>query len=171
MTIRHCSRIFLLFSLALLASPVFALESYMKVGDIKGASINAHHNEQIRLVSWAWNTSGGDRRAFRVVKVIDQASPLLAQALLEKTTRTIEIFDHTDPDVDVRTIKLEEARITNISVTVSAGGVTTETLDLNAERVTITYPRINPVTGEIIAGGCVFTADYEAGTATTSDGC
>lgn len=136
------------------AAPVPAdAAGYLKIGDIKGESVDDAHKGEIEILSWSWGeTQSGSAAAsgmptgkrqhkpLTITKRVDKASPLLQQAAT--SGKMIDKMDLTLPKEGGRaeeyvTYELERVYITSYQTGGSAGGdvVPTETISLNYEEI------------------------------------
>lgn len=73
-----------LICLSLLFTPQLvnaASTAYLKIGDIKGESQRADHEDEIDILSWSWGAESNRKAAciedIKLVKYVDRSSPLL----------------------------------------------------------------------------------------------
>lgn len=129
---------------------VRAASGYMKIGDIKGESQDAGHEDWIDVLSVDWNEADpagsanrvGGRREVVIVRHVDKASPQILQkiasgerlAAVDLVMPEARAADETNEEKPLLLIKLKKARITSYQVDA--------TDDHPMETITLTYEKI-----------------------------
>jgi type VI secretion system secreted protein Hcp len=147
--------------MALVAAPSEAnAAAYIKIGDIKGESMDRGHRGEIDVLSWSWGMSqsgqratagrGGNRNAPRsgsgvgdlsFTKHIDKASPKLQQYC--NSGEHIPVIVLTLPrgrSQEFMTYELKNVKVTSCTAG-SSGAVPTEDFSLNFEEIKVTYDK------------------------------
>jgi type VI protein secretion system component Hcp len=118
-----------------------AIDSFIKIGDIKGESNDKEYKDWIDVLSFSLESQAGNRAApaFHFVKQVDQASPALFVAACGGTTPTQALFVTRKASgaqgklggvSDFFKITMKEVFISSLTLSGDAGGVPTETLSL-----------------------------------------
>ena len=134
-----------------------ASDMYLKVGDVKGESVDAKHKDEIDIISWSWGISqsgtfhsgsggGSGRSKFQdisVTKYIDKASPVLMKKCCDGTQYDEAILTvrkaGTSP-LEYVIMKLNEVIITSVQTGGSGGeDRLTENVTLNFAKFTVDY--------------------------------
>lgn len=143
-----------------------AFDCFMKVKDIDGESTDDKHKKWIELHSFSFgctqyvgssaSTAGGraservDVSAVSVVKDLDKSSPKLFLKCCKGdhiSEITIELCRSTGAKQKYMEYKLEDVLVTSYNPS-GGGGVPTESLTLDAGKITLTYTATNAETGK-----------------------
>lgn len=134
-----------------------AVDMFIKIGDIKGESLDKTHAGSIDVLAWSWGASnsgtthmgggGGAGKAnfqdLSFTKYIDAASPLLLQAVSggkHYPTTKLTIRKAGDKPVEYLVIDLTEVLVTSYSTGGSGGeDRLTENVTLNFGHFTYSY--------------------------------
>src|SRR5579863_1543378 len=126
-----------------------AIDSFLKLGTLKGESVVKGFEDQIQLLSWGWGmtqsgtthtASGGgagkvDVSDLQVSKHVDAASPMLALACCKGThydSATLTMRKAGGTALEYVTITLTDLIVTSYSVSEGGGGdLLTDTFTLN----------------------------------------
>jgi type VI secretion system secreted protein Hcp len=126
-----------------------AIDSFLKLGTLKGESVVKGFEDQIQLLSWGWGmtqsgtthtASGGgagkvDVSDLQISKHVDAASPMLALACCKGThydTATLTMRKAGGTALEYVTITLTNLIVTSYSVSEGGGGdLLTDTFTLN----------------------------------------
>jgi type VI secretion system secreted protein Hcp len=126
-----------------------AIDSFLKLGTLKGESVVKGFEDQIQLLSWGWGmtqsgtthtASGGgagkvDVSDLQVSKHVDAASPMLALACCKGThydTATLTMRKAGGTALEYVTLTLTDLIVTSYSVSEGGGGdLLTDTFTLN----------------------------------------
>jgi len=126
-----------------------AIDSFLKLGTLKGESVVKGFEDQIQLLSWSWGmtqtgtthtASGGgagkvDVSDLQISKHVDAASPMLALACCKGThydTATLTMRKAGGTALEYVTITLTDLIVTSYSVSEGGGGdLLTDTFTLN----------------------------------------
>jgi type VI secretion system secreted protein Hcp len=126
-----------------------AIDSFLKLGTLKGESVVKGFEDQIQLLSWGWgmtqtgtthSASGGgagkvDVSDIQVSKHVDASSPMLALACCKGThydTATLTMRKAGGTALEYVTITLTDLIVTSYSVSEGGGGdLLTDTFTLN----------------------------------------
>jgi type VI secretion system secreted protein Hcp len=126
-----------------------AIDSFLKLGTLKGESVVKGFEDQIQILSWGWGmtqtgtthtASGGgagkvDVSDLQVSKHVDAASPMLALACCKGThydSATLTMRKAGGTALDYVTITLTDLIVTSYSVSEGGGGdLLTDTFTLN----------------------------------------
>jgi type VI secretion system secreted protein Hcp len=126
-----------------------AIDSFLKLGTLKGESVVKGFEDQIQLLSWGWGmtqsgtthtASGGgagkvDVSDLQISKHVDAASPMLALACCKGThydTATLTMRKAGGTALEYVTITLTDLIVTSYSVSEGGGGdLLTDTFTLN----------------------------------------
>lgn len=140
------------------------MAGYLKLGDIKGESVDDGHKDWINLLSvsqaitrpMASGVSGSTRHRASAnfgdivcVKEVDASTPKIAEAVADgKHFPKVEIHLTTSSGGDKRlpylTWDLKNVRVTSYSVAgATDGGVPTESLSLNYEEIKVVYDKLD----------------------------
>jgi type VI secretion system Hcp family effector len=137
-----------------------ASDMFLKIDGIKGESSDADHKEWMEIESFSWgvsqpasavvSTAGGGtvgRASFgdlSVTKILDSASPLIAQACVSGQhikEIIIELFRSAgDKRVKYWEYKLEDSIISSVSIG-GGGGLPSESITFNYAKITYTYTK------------------------------
>jgi type VI secretion system Hcp family effector len=138
-----------------------ASDIFLKIDGIKGESTDADHKEWMEIESFSWgvhqpassrvSTAGGATTAradfgdLSIVKMLDSASPLIAQASasgLHIKEVIIELMRAAgDKRVKYMEYKLSDCIISSVSVGGGGSSVPVETLSFNYAKITWTYTK------------------------------
>jgi type VI secretion system secreted protein Hcp len=130
-----------------------ANDIFVKIGDIKGESVDAKHKNEIEVLSWSWGVIGAFRNSAKqpqqpvgpgqpacaqdisIVKFVDSASPLLfAKAVTGATIPTATFaLRKSEASQDFLVITLSDLIVTSVSQGGSQGG------DLPTESLTFGF--------------------------------
>jgi type VI secretion system secreted protein Hcp len=131
-----------------------ALDTFAKLGDIKGESLDDKHKDQIEVLSWSWGVtnpghatgSGGaaGKPSFQdlsFIHTIDKASPLLLRECatgqhLKEATITCR---RAAGQQDFLVIKMNDVIITSVMESDSGGGGQMESVTLAFAKVDVEY--------------------------------
>ena len=134
-----------------------AVDMFIKIGDVKGESLDHKHKSEIDVLSWSWGMSnsgtahvGGGAGAGKVslqdlslTKYVDSASPPLMLACCKGThypDALLTVRKAGDKPVEYVKIKMTEVLITSQSTGGSGGeDRLTENLTLNFAKVNVDY--------------------------------
>jgi type VI secretion system secreted protein Hcp len=126
-----------------------AIDSFLKLGTLKGESVVKGFEDQIQLLSWGWGmtqsgtthtASGGgagkvDVSDLQVSKHVDAASPMLALACCKGThydSATLTMRKAGGTALEYVTLTLTDLIVTSYSVSEGGGGdLLTDTFTLN----------------------------------------
>jgi type VI secretion system secreted protein Hcp len=126
-----------------------AIDSFLKLGTLKGESVVKGFEDQIQLLSWGWGmtqsgtthtASGGgagkvDVSDMQISKHVDAASPMLALACCKGThydSATLTMRKAGGTALEYVTITLTDLIVTSYSVSEGGGGdLLTDTVTLN----------------------------------------
>jgi type VI secretion system secreted protein Hcp len=126
-----------------------AIDSFLKLGTLKGESVVKGFEDQIQLLSWGWGmtqtgtthtASGGgagkvDVSDLQISKHVDAASPMLALACCKGThydSATLTMRKAGGTALEYVTITLTDLIVTSYSVSEGGGGdLLTDTVTLN----------------------------------------
>ena len=126
-----------------------AIDSFLKLGTLKGESVVKGFEDQIQLLSWGWGmtqsgtthtASGGgagkvDVSDLQISKHVDAASPMLALACCKGThydSATLTMRKAGGTALEYVTITLTDLIVTSYSVSEGGGGdLLTDTFTLN----------------------------------------
>jgi type VI secretion system secreted protein Hcp len=126
-----------------------AIDSFLKLGTLKGESVVKGFEDQIQLLSWGWGmtqsgtthtASGGgagkvDVSDLQISKHVDAASPMLALACCKGThydTATLTMRKAGGTALEYVTLTLTDLIVTSYSVSEGGGGdLLTDTFTLN----------------------------------------
>jgi type VI secretion system secreted protein Hcp len=146
-------------ALALPMTANAAFDAFLKIDGVEGESTDDQHKGEIVIEAWSFGATqtlaaGGGARAtgksclseFRLVKLVDKASPALLSATMTGVhlpTATISVRKAGDSKQDYLIIKMSDVLVT--SVQHSGGGyVPMESLSLNFAQVKLTYHQQKP---------------------------
>jgi type VI secretion system secreted protein Hcp len=135
-----------------------AVDIFIKIGDIKGESMDTAHKDEIDVLQWGWgmtqsgnmHAGGGggagkvDIRDLSITKYVDKSSPNLmmhcsAGKHIDKVTLTVRKAGGESP-VEYVVINLEEVLITSLDTGGSRGDDRlTEHVSLNFAKVSVDY--------------------------------
>jgi type VI secretion system secreted protein Hcp len=134
-----------------------AIDSFLKVGTVKGESVVKGFEDQIQVLSWAWgmnqtgtthSASGGgagkvDVHDIQITKNMDSSSPTLALACCKGThydTATLTMRKAGGTALEYVTITLTDLIVTSYSVAGSVGSdVLQDQLSLNFSKFKYSY--------------------------------
>jgi type VI secretion system secreted protein Hcp len=140
---------------------IAATDIFVKLGDIKGESLDDKHKDEIEVLSWSWGVVGPTRNSpgqpgqpvgraqpscaqeITIDKVIDKSSPILFMtAAAGKTipTGTFSVRKSGENPQEYLVIKLSDIVVTSISQGGSGGDIKgTEGVSFGFSGGTITY--------------------------------
>ena len=134
-----------------------AIDSFLKLGTLKGESVVKGFEDQIQLLSWSWgmtqsgtthSASGGgagkvDVSDIQVTKYVDASSPTLALACCKGThydTATLTMRKAGGTALEYVTLTLTDLIITSYSVSGAGGGdLLSDTFTLNFSKYKYSY--------------------------------
>ena len=137
-----------------------ALDIFIKLGDIKGESVDAKHKGEIDVLAWSWGLVGPSRnspgvpqrpvgpakdscaQSITVTKFVDVASPLLmANAALGTSLASAKLaVRRTEQPEDFLVITMKDVLISGISTGASGGeDAPTESLTLNFSSARVSF--------------------------------
>ena len=145
-----------------------ALDTFARIGDIKGESLDAKHTGEIEVLSWSWGVmqtgtlahgGGGAGRAsfqdFTFTHHIDKASPLLMESCATGThikDATIAVRKAGKGQQEYLVILLTDVLVTSVMPSLdSEQGATHEAVTLQSVKVDLEYKPQNP-DGSLDAG-------------------
>lgn len=133
---------------------------FIKIGDIKGESLDSKHKDEVETLSWSWGLSnagsggggggGGAGKAtfhdLNFTHVLDRASPLLMQACatgqhLKDATLTARKAGKGQQEFLI--IKMNDVVVTSVSVSAS-GEPPSENVTLQFAKVELEYKAQKP---------------------------
>ncbi|HET8877471.1 MAG TPA: type VI secretion system tube protein Hcp [Casimicrobiaceae bacterium] len=126
---------------------VAASDIFVKLGDIKGESIDSKHKDEIELLSWSWGVVGSFRNSAKqpqqpqqpaasaqaacaqditIVKTVDSASPLLFAKAASGANISSATFSvrKSDTSQDYLVFTLSDVMVTSVSQGGAEGGGT-----------------------------------------------
>ena len=144
-------------SASLTPSAAAATDMFMKIGDVKGESIDVKHKDEIDVLAWSWGMSnsgtthsgsGGDVgkanvQDFSFTKYVDLSTPDLMLSTLngqhfDQATFTVQKAGGTH--LEFLKITFEEVIVTSVSTGGSGGeDRLTENITLNFAKVKVEY--------------------------------
>ena len=134
-----------------------AMDMFLKIGDLKGESVDSIHKGEIDVLAWSWGLSqsgtthggaGGGAGKVNVqdlsfTKYIDKSSPSLVTACCTGRhfpDATLTIRKSGPKGLEYLTIKLDEVLVTSVSTGGSGGeDRLTENVTLNFAKFTLSY--------------------------------
>lgn len=137
--------------------PAFAaMDMFIKLGSIKGESVDSKHKDEIDVLSWSWGVSQSvtpsstktvgaasgraNVNALVITKYIDSSSPMLFQSAVQGSRITDALFvvrkTGGKAPLDFIKIKLKDAIITSVKPGGSAGQ------DRFTEEITIVFTSV-----------------------------
>ncbi len=143
-----------------------AADYFLKIGDIKGESVDQDHKEWIELSSFSFGvsnsiTGAGSTRSVgptrfedvAVSKWIDKSSPILMLSTCEGRVFPkveIEMRDTQDGTPTARYLKYElsDVLVSSVQSGGDAGPVPTESISLNFTKIEMSYSVVDRATGE-----------------------
>jgi type VI secretion system secreted protein Hcp len=131
-------------------------QMFLKVGDIRGASLDSRHAGESEISSWSWGFGRSVNRlaggavsvsaplmtSVTISKRMDRATPELmtACASAQRMNRAIiTMRSGADRVVEFCRVVLEDVTVVNVTEAAGSDGPPTETLQLNFSRVGIEY--------------------------------
>ena len=141
-------------------SAVAAIDAFIKLGDIKGESVDAKHKGEIDVLSWSWGLVGPTRNSpgvpqrpvgppqqscsssINLVKLTDVASPLvMANAALGTSLQSAKLsVRRGEESDDFLVITLKDVIISGVSTGgASGGGDPTESVSLNFSSAHVSF--------------------------------
>jgi type VI secretion system secreted protein Hcp len=134
-----------------------AVDMFLKLGDIKGESADAVHNEEIEILDWSWGvlqtgsthsgTGGGTGTAsvqdLSFSKYVDKASPTIVQSCCQgvhmpQAILTLRKAGGKEP-LEYLKVTLNEVLISSHSLGFSGSDQAVENITLNFAQFTIEY--------------------------------
>jgi type VI secretion system secreted protein Hcp len=150
---------------ALGVAPAMAVDMFLKLGDLKGESVDASHKDEIDVLAWSWGMSqsgtthtggggGAGKASFQdlnLTKYVDRTSVKLIEGVATGKhfpSAVLVVRKSGDKPVEYLKITLEDVIITSLS-TGGSGGETqlTENVSLNFRKFKVEYVPVNPKTG------------------------
>jgi type VI secretion system secreted protein Hcp len=148
-----------------------SVDIFLKLGTVKGESLDSVHKDEIDVLSWNWGLSqsgtmhlgtggGGGKVAVHdlsVTKYTDRSTPSIITACTTGThyptgTLTVRKAGGTKP-LEYYKIELEKVLVTNYSTGGSDGEDRfTEAVTLNFEKFHVTYQQQDPTSGSALGG-------------------
>ena len=145
-----------------------AADTFAKIGDIKGESLDDKHKDEVEILSWSWGLSheasgpgpggggAGAKTSFKDLQfthVIDKASPQLMTACatgqhLKDATITARKAGHGQQEFLI--IKMNDVVITSVALA-SSGEPPTENVGMQFAKVDLEY-RPQKLDGSLDAG-------------------
>jgi type VI secretion system secreted protein Hcp len=133
-----------------------AIDTFLKLGSIKGESVVKGFEDQIQLLSWGWgmtqsgtthSASGGgagkvDVSDIQINKLVDASSPTLALACCKGShydSATLTMRKAGGTALEYVTITLTDLIITSYSVSEAGGDVLSDTFTLNFSKFKYSY--------------------------------
>jgi type VI secretion system secreted protein Hcp len=133
-----------------------AIDSFLKLGTLKGESVVKGFEDQMQILSWGWgmtqtgtthSASGGgagkvDVQDLHVVKHIDAASPNLALSCAKGThydTATLTMRKAGGTALEYVTLTLTDVLVSSYSVSSSGGDQLQDTVALNFGKFKYSY--------------------------------
>src|SRR5215471_19276057 len=134
-----------------------AVDMFLKLGDIKGESLDSKHKEEIDVLAWSWGMSnsgtmhmgggGGAGKAnvqdLSFTKYVDKSSPVIALSCCKGKhfdKATLIVRKAGDKPLEYITLNLEEVLITSVSTGGSGGeDRLTENVTLNFAKYKLSY--------------------------------
>ena len=147
---------------------IAATDIFVKLGDIKGESIDSKHKDEIEVLSWSWGVVGSFRNNSKqpqqpqqpaasaqaacaqditIVKTVDSASPLLFAKAASGAAIPTATFSvrKSDTSQDFLVFTLSDVMVTSVSQGGSEGGETpTESVSFGFSGGTIAVMRQAP---------------------------
>lgn len=127
-----------------------AVDTFIKIGDIKGESTDAKHKDEVETLSWSWGLSnansgvgggGGTGKAsfhdLSFTHVLDRASPLLMQACAtgqHLKDATLTTRKAGKGQLEFLIVKMNDVVVTSVALSGSS--------DTPAESVTLQFAKI-----------------------------
>jgi type VI secretion system secreted protein Hcp len=160
---------YLLLTLLITLIPALALngavDMFIKIGDIKGESLDQNHRDEIDVLAWSWGMSndgtthaGGGGGAGKVsmqdlsmTKYLDKSTPKILEACatgshVPEAVLTVRKAG-ADP-IEYLMIRMENVLVTSVSTGGSGGeDRLTENVTLNFSKVHVTYVPQDPTGG------------------------
>jgi type VI secretion system secreted protein Hcp len=139
-----------------------ALDTFARIGDIKGESLDSKHSGEIDVLSWSWGVmqtgnlahggGGGAGKAsfqdFTFTHHIDKASPLLMKSCATGThikDATITVRKAGTGQQEYLVIELTDVLVTSVMPSLeSEQGATHEGVTLQSVKVDLEYKPQNP---------------------------
>lgn len=137
-----------------------AMDIFIKLGEIKGESVDAKHKGEIDVLSWSWGLAGPSRnspgvpqrpvgpqkeacaQSISLVKFVDAASPLImANAALGTniSSATLSVRRSEQPE-DFLVITLKDVIISGMSTGASGGeDIATDSVTLNFSSARVSF--------------------------------
>jgi type VI secretion system secreted protein Hcp len=143
-----------------------SVDYFLKIEGIEGESTDKSHKGEIQIESWSWgetntgSTTGGGGGAgkvqmqdFHFTMKVDKATPKLMLAVakgehIRSAKRTVRSSDKTAREFLI--ITMENVLVSSLQLGGSNGGVPTEQISLNFEKIKWSYTALD---GEKIEGG------------------
>lgn len=156
-----------------------AVDMFLKLGDIKGESIDASHKDEIQVLAWSWGMSqsgsmhmgpgGGAGKAnvqdLSLTKYMDKASPNLAFHCCKGThheSALLTVRKAGGTPLEYYKLELTQVLITSVSTGGSGGeDRLTENISLNFAKWKVTYQPQNEK-GEKLGGEITQAYDIPA---------
>lgn len=131
-----------------------AVDTFAKIGDIKGETLDGVHKGESDVLSWSFGTAATKRNApcsfeMSITKRLDAASPLLMMGVAQGTiypTATLKARKPGD-NLDYLVITMNEVLVTQVQPSGGGGGDIVESVSLAYSSATIVYKPQDPLTG------------------------
>lgn len=144
-----------------------AVDTFAKIGDIKGESIDPKHPGAIEVLSWSFGITALKRNAacsqeLHITKFVDAATPkLMTGVALGKIHPTAVLTVRrtgTDPE-DYLIVTMKEVLVTSVQPGASSGGEALESVSLAYSSADIVYKPQDPrgELGEKVEGAITAT--------------
>jgi len=140
---------------------VAAIDIFLKIGDIKGESVDSKHKAEIDVLSWSWGVVGPIRNSAKqpqtpvgpaqpscaqdisIQKPVDKASPVLfakAAAGVPIPTATFAVRKSGEDPQDFLVITLSDVLVTSVSQSgAGGGGGPTESVSFGFSSAKVSY--------------------------------
>jgi type VI secretion system secreted protein Hcp len=134
-----------------------AVDMFIKIGDIKGESVDSKHKDEIDVLAWSWGASqsgtthmgpgGGAGKVnvqdLSITKYVDRSTPTLMGYCYKGThiaKTTLTVRKAGDKPLEYIVINMEDAIITAITTGGSGGEDRfTENISINFAKVSVDY--------------------------------
>ena len=126
-----------------------AAAGFIKLGDIKGESMDSGYKGEIEILSWSWGeaesgqssgmaTGRRQHHPITITKTIDRASPILQQANADGRVipaMTLHLPNNEGKQKSYFKYKLDNVRVSTYQTGGGSGSVPSETFTLNYEKI------------------------------------
>jgi type VI secretion system secreted protein Hcp len=125
-----------------------SFDAFVKVGTIKGESVDDTHKDQSDVLSWSWGALGAPKKAgcgldLSFTKVVDSATPKLVESAAQGTqhpTATLSVRKAGSAPDDFLVITMNNVNVTTVQPGGSVGGDRLlETVSLTYSSATLSY--------------------------------